>query len=55
MVGSALIRRLARKECRVLTVGRDVVALRDQTSSIAGSMRIGPGGAARRRAGSWQS
>ena len=30
MVGSALVRRLAREECRILTVGRDVVDLRDQ-------------------------
>jgi len=32
MVGSALIRRLAQEECRVLTVGRDAVDLRDQAS-----------------------
>jgi GDP-L-fucose synthase len=30
MVGSALVRRLAQEECRILTVGRDVVDLRDQ-------------------------
>ena len=30
MVGSALIRRLAEEECRLLTVGRDVVDLRNQ-------------------------
>jgi GDP-L-fucose synthase len=30
MVGSALIRRLAREGCRILTVGRDSVDLRDQ-------------------------
>jgi len=30
MVGSALLRRLAREECPILTVGRDVVDLRDQ-------------------------
>ena len=30
MVGSALTRRLAKEECRLLTVGRDVVDLRDQ-------------------------
>ncbi len=32
MVGSALIRRLAQEECRVLTVGRDAVDLRDQAA-----------------------
>jgi GDP-L-fucose synthase len=32
MVGSALIRRLAQEECRILTVGRDVVDLRDQAA-----------------------
>jgi GDP-L-fucose synthase len=32
MVGSALIRRLAREECRILTVGRDAVDLRDQAA-----------------------
>jgi GDP-L-fucose synthase len=30
MVGSALVRRLAREECELLTVGRDAVDLRDQ-------------------------
>src|SRR5207249_1154339 len=30
MVGSALIRRLAQEECRILTVGRESVDLRDQ-------------------------
>src|SRR5439155_835995 len=30
MVGSALVRRLAQEECRILTVGRDAVDLRDQ-------------------------
>jgi GDP-L-fucose synthase len=30
MVGSALVRRLAEEECRILTVGRDAVDLRDQ-------------------------
>jgi GDP-L-fucose synthase len=30
MVGSALLRRLAQEECRILTVGRDAVDLRDQ-------------------------
>jgi GDP-L-fucose synthase len=30
MVGSALVRRLAQEECRILTVGRDVVDPRDQ-------------------------
>src|SRR5438309_9212833 len=30
MVGSALIRRLAQEECRILTAGRDSVDLRDQ-------------------------
>jgi GDP-L-fucose synthase len=29
MVGSALIRRLAREDCRILTVSRDEVDLRD--------------------------
>jgi GDP-L-fucose synthase len=32
MVGSALVRRLAQEECRILTVGRDAVDLRDQTA-----------------------
>src|SRR5439155_10139189 len=32
MVGSALVRRLAQEECRVLTVGRDAVDLRDQAA-----------------------
>jgi GDP-L-fucose synthase len=32
MVGSALTRRLAREECRILTVGRDVVDLREQAA-----------------------
>jgi GDP-L-fucose synthase len=32
MVGSALVRRLAREECRILTVGRDAVDLRDQAA-----------------------
>src|SRR6266481_1142437 len=32
MVGSALIRRLAQEECRMLTVGRDEVDLRDQAA-----------------------
>src|SRR6266481_2516660 len=32
MVGSALMRRMAREECRVLTVGRDAVDLRDQAA-----------------------
>ena len=32
MVGSALIRRLTQEECRVLTVGRDAVDLRDQAA-----------------------
>jgi GDP-L-fucose synthase len=32
MVGSALIRRLAQEECRMLTVGRDAVDLRDQAA-----------------------
>jgi GDP-L-fucose synthase len=30
MVGSALVRRLAQEECLILTVGRDVIDLRDQ-------------------------
>jgi GDP-L-fucose synthase len=30
MVGSALVRRLAREECQILTVGREVVDLREQ-------------------------
>jgi GDP-L-fucose synthase len=30
MVGSALVRRLVQEECRILTVGRDAVDLRDQ-------------------------
>src|SRR5215831_8240531 len=30
LVGSALVRRLAREECWILTVGRDAVDLRDQ-------------------------
>ncbi len=30
MVGSALVRRLAREECQLLTIGRDAVDLRDQ-------------------------
>ena len=30
MVGSALVRRLAQEECSILTVGRDMVDLRDQ-------------------------
>src|ERR1700738_4630089 len=30
MVGSALIRRLRHEECRILTIGRDAVDLRDQ-------------------------
>jgi GDP-L-fucose synthase len=32
MVGSALMRRLAREECRILTVERDVVDLREQAA-----------------------
>ena len=32
MVGSALIRRLAQEQCRILTVGRDTVELQDQAS-----------------------
>ena len=32
MVGSALVRRLAQEECRILTVGRDTVDLRDQAA-----------------------
>ena len=32
MVGSALIRRLTQEECRILTVGRDAVDLRDQAA-----------------------
>jgi GDP-L-fucose synthase len=32
MVGSALIRRLAQEECRILTVGRDAVDLRHQSA-----------------------
>ncbi len=32
MVGSALVRRLAQEECQVLTVGREVVDLRNQTA-----------------------
>jgi GDP-L-fucose synthase len=32
MVGSALVRRLEREECRILTAGRDVVDLRDQAA-----------------------
>jgi GDP-L-fucose synthase len=32
MVGSALVRRLAREECQVLTVGRDAVDLREQAA-----------------------
>jgi GDP-L-fucose synthase len=32
MVGSALIRRLTQEDCRVLTVGRDAVDLRDQVA-----------------------
>ena len=32
MVGSALIRRLEREDCRILTVGRDVVDLREQAA-----------------------
>jgi GDP-L-fucose synthase len=32
MVGSALVRRLAHEECRVLTVGRETVDLRDQAA-----------------------
>jgi GDP-L-fucose synthase len=32
MVGSALIRRLAQEQCRILTVGGDTVDLRDQAS-----------------------
>jgi GDP-L-fucose synthase len=32
MVGSALIRRLVREECQILTAGRDAVDLRDQTT-----------------------
>ena len=32
MVGSALIRRLGQEECRILTVGRDAVDLRDQAA-----------------------
>jgi GDP-L-fucose synthase len=32
MVGSALIRRLAQEECRILTVGRRAVDLRDQAA-----------------------
>jgi GDP-L-fucose synthase len=30
MVGSALVRRLEQQECRILTVARDAVDLRDQ-------------------------
>jgi GDP-L-fucose synthase len=32
MVGSALVRRLAQEECLILTVGRDVIDLRDQSA-----------------------
>jgi GDP-L-fucose synthase len=32
MVGSALMRRLAQEECRILTVRRDVVDLREQAA-----------------------
>ena len=32
MVGSALVRRLAQEDCRILTVGRDAVDLRDQAA-----------------------
>src|SRR5437667_8087561 len=32
MVGSALIRRPAQEDCRILTVDRDTVDLRDQTA-----------------------
>src|SRR5215469_5098134 len=32
MVGSALVRRLAQEECRILTVGRNAVDLRDQVA-----------------------
>jgi GDP-L-fucose synthase len=32
MVGSALMRRLAEEDCRILTVGRDAVDLRDQAA-----------------------
>ena len=37
MVGSALIRRLTQEECRVLTVGRDAVDLRDQAGGQQGA------------------
>jgi GDP-L-fucose synthase len=33
LVGSALVRRLAREDCQVLTVGRDGLDLRDQTAT----------------------
>jgi len=32
MVGSAIVRRLAQEDCQILTVGRDVVDLRDRTA-----------------------
>jgi GDP-L-fucose synthase len=32
MVGSALVRRLEREDCRILTIGRDVVDLREQAA-----------------------
>ena len=34
MVGSALIRRLTQEECRILTVGRHAVDLREQAAVV---------------------
>src|ERR1700730_5697687 len=41
MVGSALIRRLAQEECRILTVGRHAVDLRDQAAVELGQNSVG--------------
>lgn len=42
MVGSALLRRLAREDCEVLTVGRGEVDLRDQAQTRAWMLREKP-------------
>ena len=42
MVGSAIVRRLAREDCEVLTVGRDRVDLQDQAQTRAWVMEARP-------------
>ncbi len=42
MVGSAIVRRLAREDCEVLTVGRDQVDLQDQAATRAWVMQARP-------------